>query len=165
MALIRRNQDGDIGKLVAGAERLAEWRRRIRVCFFWTPLAAASTIWMVTNWPRKVQMTKTDRSIFINDEPGTERAPTDVADQFTTCPSVYTKIRSFLIKVAIRAAQNYAAYCLDDWIAPTLAPGVNKTYPAPGKNAWTSRCRNPRSERIDEGCDGPGSVLLVASAK
>jgi len=104
--------------------------------------------------------------IVANDECEIEPTLTVVEEPSSDRPSVYAQVRSFLIKVAIRAAQNCAAYCLEEWIAPTRTLGPNKTRsPAPGDISSTPYGRHLRPERIDEGCDEPGSVLLAGSSK
>ena len=45
-----------------------------------------------------------------------------VAEPLRRRPSLLGEASSFLITLGIRAAQNHAVYCLDEWIAPS--PGV-----------------------------------------
>jgi hypothetical protein len=165
MAVIRRKQDDDIGGLVAGAEKLAAWTRRIRI-YFWSAVAAATALWVVFNRPRTVKMNYFDSSIAAKEEHTIERTPTAVTEPPTAFPSLYAGLSDFLIKTAIRAAQNYAVYCLEDWIAPTRASVLKTTRAASSGDESPAPVRQPRGpERADWHRDKLEPVLLAASAK
>ncbi len=165
MAVIRRKQDEDIGGLVASAEKLAAWHRRIRI-YFWSALATATALWVVFNRPRTVKMNNFDSSIAAQEDHTIERTPTAVTDAPTAFQGLYAGLSNFLIKTAIRAAQNYAAYCLEDWIAPTRASVPKTTRTLSSGDDSPAHVRQPLgSERPDWHRDKLEPVLLAAGAK
>jgi hypothetical protein len=78
-------------------------------------------------------------------------------------PSLLDEASSFLIALGVRAAQNHAVYCLDDWIAPSqvlaartpgLASSSDELTLREGRNIWPKRVRG--------GCDKREPVLVDA---
>jgi len=85
------------------------------------------------------------------DEDEIRETRTLVARPSTARPSLVGEAASFLTRVAVRAAQNYAAYCLEEWIAPRRVQGATKGGALPpSDNLALAAGRNMRPER------GPG---------
>ena len=109
-------------------------------------------------------MKKDRRSIVVEDEAGIESTSTGVAEPPTTRSSFYADISSLLVKIAIRAAQNCAAYCLEDWIAPT-PPLKNSSAVPPCGHSLTPGLRPLRTVRVDRHRDKLASAVLAGSSK
>ena len=111
-------------------------------------------------------MKKDRRSIVVEDEEGIESTSTGVAEPLTTRSSFYADISGLLVKIAIRAAQNCAATCLEDWIAPTPASALkNSSAVPPGGHSVTPVLRPLRPVRVDHHRDKLASAVLAGSSK
>ena len=88
------------------------------------------------------------------------------AERSTIPPSLLGGAASFLTTVALRAAQNYAADCLEEWIIPrrTVETTRNGHVPTGDDSSMPDGCRR-RLERVEGGCEKIGSVLLVGGSK
>jgi hypothetical protein len=110
-------------------------------------------------------MKKDRRSIVVEDEAGIESTSTGV-EPLTTRSSFYADISGLLVKIGIRAAQNCAAYCLEDWIAPTPASVLKNTSAVPPVgDSVTPVLRPPRPVRVDRHRDKLVSAVLAGSSK
>jgi len=75
--------------------------------------------------------------------------------------SLLGEASSFLIALSVRAAQNHAVYCLDDWIAPSHVHVANEPRLSPSSDDSTLRDdHNFRPKRITRGCDKLAPVLV-----
>jgi hypothetical protein len=82
-----------------------------------------------------------------------EVAGTIVREPSRGHPSLLGEASSFLIALGVRAAQNHAVYCLDDWIAPSQGLGARKPGLSPSSDDSTLlEGRNIRPKRVMRGC-------------
>jgi hypothetical protein len=111
-------------------------------------------------------MTTANREIVEKEEPVIKETQAPVVERSTTRQSLLGEAAGFLTTLAVRAAQNYAAYCLEDWIAPRRALAATKTSLVPATDDSSMPCgRRSPPERVN-GSDGRlESVLLVGGSK
>jgi len=70
-------------------------------------------------------------------------------------PSLLDEASSFLITLGVRAAQNHAVYCLDDWIVPSQGLAARK----PGLSPSSDDSTLP-GKRVIGGCEKLEPVLV-----
>jgi hypothetical protein len=118
MALIRRRHHEDIREVVATAETVAGWGRSARP-YAWAALgaAAATAFWLVIKRggrPPASQATLSDASEVHE---GIAKRLARDSERSRPRPRFRDDVWDFLISVAVRAAQGYAAHCLEQWMA------------------------------------------------
>ncbi len=90
-------------------------------------MTVAALSWIVAHWLWKFPMKRACREIVtMGDELVDDPRTTDMTPSAIR-PTWLGEAASFLTMVAIRAAQNHAAYCLGDWIAPRRVARATKT--------------------------------------
>jgi hypothetical protein len=165
MAQIRRKHHEDVREVLDGAEKVAGWGRHIWL-YSWSALAAATVFWMVTSGRRMVQMNRASPESIPQDAADIKQLQVPDAERSTSRPSLLCEAASFLTTVAVRAAQNYAACCLEEWIAPRRVLGDSKSGPIPSSDeASTPDHRRGRTERATGVCDKLESVVLAGGSK
>jgi hypothetical protein len=118
MAQIRQNRHEHVREVLAGAELVAGWRRDASV-FSWAALAAAAAVglWVVIKHPKAGTMEKAKSAVPAIASSDLEKNVTDVGQRPDSRPGLLALVEDVLTTAALRAAQNYAAYCLEEWIA------------------------------------------------
>jgi hypothetical protein len=167
MAQIRRMHHEEVREALTGAETIAKLAGHIRL-YSWVALGTAAVMGMVTGRGRTVPMESANRAIAETDEEEIEEGPAPVADRSTIRPSFLREAARFLIRVAVRAAQNHAAYCLEDWIARRRMPVATKSeylQLLPDVESSMPEGGRVRLERVDGSCEKLGSVMLVGNSK
>ena len=165
MALIRRKHHEDVRAVLAGAEKVAGWGRHVRL-YTWVALGVAAGFWMVTHRRRTVPIKSATGEIVAKTADKTEPTEVAVAKRSTTFSSLLGGAASFLTTVAIRAAQNYAACCLEECLAPPRLPKSSKTGPVPASDDYTEPDgRRSRIERVNGNHEKIESVLFVGGSK
>jgi hypothetical protein len=165
MARIRHKHHEDIGEVLAGAEKVAGWGRHIRL-YSCVAVGAAAVIWVITNRVRTVPMKRANPEIVAKDAEEFEETLGTLAQPSTTRPGLLGGAARFLTTVVVRAAQNYAAHCLEEWISARRVPGTTKTRPLPPSDDSSipdGRLRRP--EQVNGNCEKLRSVLLVGGSK
>jgi len=167
MAQIRRKHHEDVREVLAGAETVADWGRHIRL-YSWAALGAAvvALIWTATNRGRTASMKTAS-------PPNTDIVGAQIVETEAVHPEPSSKrtglvaeVARFLTSVAVRAAQNYAACCLEEWIAPRRVVGATKPVIPPTTDDSprpTGRARRP--ERHDGGCDKHQPILVSGGSR
>ena len=90
-----------------------------------------------------------------------KETPTMVMEPSKGHPSLLGEASSFLIALGVRAAQNYAVYCLDDWIAPSQVLMARKPGLSPSSDQSTlPEGRHIRRKRVIGGCENQEPVLV-----
>ena len=124
MARIWRRHHDDIADVIAGADTVVGWGRNIRP-YSWAILAATALYCMVTHTLRKFAM-KSASQVIVTDERMINEPQTTSVTRSATRPTWLGEAASLFTMVAIRAAQNCAACCLDDWIAARRVVGPTR---------------------------------------
>jgi hypothetical protein len=167
MAQIRRMHHEEVREALTGAETIAKLAGHIRL-YSWVALGTAAAMGMVTVRGRTVPREAANRAISETDEAEIREGPAPVADRSRIRPSFLREAARFLIRVAVRAAQNHAAYCLEDWIARRgVLVGMKSGHVRllPNDESSISGERLVRPGRVDGGCNELGSALLARSSK
>jgi hypothetical protein len=164
MAQIRRKHHTDVREVIAGAETVAGWGRHIWL-FSWTALGAAAVCWMIANRGRTGPMKQSAPYERAQDKEQSKAAQPPILERATTFPSLLASAGSFLTSVVVRAAQNYAACCLEEWISPRHVPETSRDGPIlPGDDL--SAPVGPRRPWQSNGDRGKiGSELLVGGSQ
>jgi len=123
--------------------------------------ATAATFWMATNKRRTAPMEKASPANTAPVDEEIEETHTIVTEPSRGRPSLLGEASSFLITLGVRAAENYAVYCLDEWIAPSQVLVARK----PGLSSSSDESalpdgRNIRPKRVIGGCEKLGPVLV-----
>ncbi len=89
------------------------WGRHLRV-LAWAAMGAVAAIGVFNRRPRRTAMKNTDQELSLPTRNGPKRSDASVAEPGATRPSLLAKVADFVITVAIRAAQNHTACCLEE---------------------------------------------------
>lgn len=126
MARIRRSHHEDITDVLVGAESLAGWGRHIRL-LTGTAMSLAALFWMLSNRWRRVSMSPATRETVAVGAEGNRETEAAVALAQPGSPhaTLAGELARFLTTVAIRAAQNYTACRLEEWLASRPGLGTH----------------------------------------
>jgi hypothetical protein len=167
MAQIRRMHHEEVREALTVAETIAKLAGHIRL-YSWVALGTTAAMWMVSGRGRTVPRETANRAIAETDEEEIREGPAPVAKRSAIRPSFLRDAARFLIRVAVRAAQIHAAYCLEDWIARRGMPVAMKSgheQLVPNDESSISGERPVRPARVDEGCNELRSALLARNSK
>jgi len=170
MREIRRKHHEQVRDVLAGAERVASLERKFQG-YSWVAIAAgvAAVCWvamsrgrngaMKTAVPSRVDLVGTDA----------DQAGVVAAETLPSRPGWAAEVTNFLTTLAIRAAQSYAIYCVEDWIAARRVMGPRDPVVDTAKSdppRSHGRTRNSENQTTDCGDDTDkkcgGKVLVHA---
>jgi hypothetical protein len=116
MVQIRRKHHEDVREVIQGAEAVAGWGRHLRL-YSWAALAAAAAVlWIVANRRRVVPIGEATAPVPAGPRPAVVGSRPGQGRRSQTGRRLGAA-GSFLLGVAVRAAQNYAAHRVDQWLA------------------------------------------------
>ena len=163
MAQIRRKHHEEVREVLAGAETVAGWGRHIRV-YSWAALGAAAVagIWIATSGRKKesMQINGPEVTASVDEEAiQTEKSDRQAPKAGLGWPG---QVANFVTTVAVRAAQNYAVCCLEEWITPRRSPEARKPdRPTAKEDLPRHECRAMRPDRVNGDCEKLEPILVA----
>jgi hypothetical protein len=133
MARIRRDLHQDVQGVVASAEEAIDWRHHVRR-YPWAALCLALAAgYLVVPKGKRVIKTVGQRAGEALIAPGEPVESVSKQDEKRKKAGLFASLVGFLVPVAVRAAQGYAAQYVESWIAQQggFGPGAPQT-PARG---------------------------------
>ena len=124
MAKIRGKRHEEISDVLTSAETIASLERKFRG-YSWVAISAAvaAVCWVALSRGR-TRAVKTEMPPRVDlAGPDVDHAGVIAAEPAPIRSGWAAEITNFLTTLAIRAAQNYAIYCVEEWIAPSRVIG------------------------------------------
>jgi hypothetical protein len=161
MVQIRRKHHEDVREVIAGAEAVAGWGWHIWL-YSWAALGAAAVgLWIVANRSRGIPIGEATPSDTAELPPGVAESRAGEGEPSKTHPRWLADTGSFLLGMAVRAAQNYAEHWVDQRIAQQRMKAATRPGPCPsaGGAEWPDG-RPARPGRHSRAGEGPRSNLV-----
>jgi hypothetical protein len=156
MVQLRRKHREDVREVIAGAEAVAGWGRHIGL-YSWAALgAAAVALWIVANRRKAVPIGEATPLEPAEPPPGVAENRPGAGERLKPPPRWLSDAGNFLLGVALRAAQTYAAHWVDQWFAQQRMRAA--TRPGPflvDRRAEWPHGRPARPERHSRAGEGP----------
>ena len=164
MAQIRRKHHEDVREVLADAERVVGWGRHWRP-YVWAALgtATATAFWIVTKRDRTAPAGRVASSDVAEVQQGIAEGVAQDSDGPKTRQSLWGDAWNLIVPVVVRAAQNYVAHSLEQWIAQQRMTAARGEVPSPSDGELErpkGRSVRPERESYTTG-EGPGSNLVT----